>query len=39
MGNQVRKRLFAGFGEVDFVSSPEGTALFAQVGLPSRTAS
>ncbi len=30
MGDQMRKGLFTGFSEVDFVSSPEGTPLFAQ---------
>jgi hypothetical protein len=32
MGDEVRKRLFTGFGEMHFESCPEGTALFAQVG-------
>ena len=39
MGNQVRKRLFAGAGEVNVVTGPERITLFAQVGLSSRKAS
>ena len=32
MSDQVRKRLFTGFGEMGFVSRPQGSAFFASVG-------
>src|SRR5579859_705158 len=30
--DEVREGLFAGFGEMDFLSSPQGCALFASMG-------
>ena len=32
MRDEVREGLFAGFGEMDFLSSPQGRALFASMG-------
>jgi len=33
MGDEMRQRLFTGFGEVDLQSGPQGRALFASMGI------